>query len=62
MALLGFHDVTGPNGSDFYSETSHSVGVVTLKKMYTLFYRCFFHTGSVVVFYFLANVSSAFVT
>lgn len=62
MCKLCLQDVNGPNGSDFNSKTSHLAGVVTLKKMYTLFYRCIFHIASIVVFHFLTIVSGAFVT
>lgn len=37
------------HGSSYYSETSHSVGIVMLHRMYPMFYRHFFHNGSIVI-------------
>lgn len=41
-ALLDFANVVGPNGSNSNSETTRFVEVVTLKKFFPPFYRCFF--------------------
>lgn len=43
-------------------EMSHFVGVVTLKRIYPLFYRCFFNRGWIVVFSSVTTAFDAFVT
>ena len=57
-ALLDFRNVIGPNGFNSYSETSHFVGVVMLRKMYPLIYRRLFHNVSLWEKVFLGQCAS----